>query len=218
MIPLDLLHIFTVNLTSKTRSLDHSNVLLPPFSVFHQWFQSRQAISCFVCPKFNPQMLCAHLFLAAVRCLVGVFVLESQERLPAKRKSVQNGSDRQNNFMFHYILYRYTESMYQTLNEWPFARLDLICEVKTSNNCCSPHFHSLRTELYFPLSTWSSLHPFSLPTWDIWTQRTSLLCIAFLAVRRFALYLPLRLSPTKVPCIRRNMNMQQPILCLKLSL
>ena len=27
-----------------------------------------QAISCFVCPKFNPQMLCAHLFLAALRC------------------------------------------------------------------------------------------------------------------------------------------------------
>ena len=54
--------------SSKTRSLDHSNVLLPPFSAFHQWFQSRQAISCFVCPKINPQMLCAHLFLAAVRC------------------------------------------------------------------------------------------------------------------------------------------------------
>ena len=29
---------------------------------------SRQAISCFVCPKFNPQMLCAHLFLD--RCAV----------------------------------------------------------------------------------------------------------------------------------------------------
>ena len=50
-------------------------------------------------------------------CPMGVFVLESQERLPAKRKSVQNGSDRQYNFMFYYILYRYTESMYLTLNE-----------------------------------------------------------------------------------------------------
>ena len=77
-IPLDLLHIFTANLTSKTRSLDHSNVLLPPFSAFLQWFHSRQAISCFVCPKFNLQMLCAHLFLD--RCAVPYWQIIKRSR------------------------------------------------------------------------------------------------------------------------------------------
>ena len=61
MISLDLLHIFTANLTSKTRSLDHRNVCC------------RQAISCFVCPKFNPQMLCAYPFLD--RCAVPYCIL-----------------------------------------------------------------------------------------------------------------------------------------------
>ena len=31
--------------------------------ISHQWSHSRQAISCFVCPKFDPQMLCTYLFL-----------------------------------------------------------------------------------------------------------------------------------------------------------
>ena len=79
MIPLVLLHIFTANLTSKTRSLDHSNVLLPPFSAFLQRFRSRQAISCFVCPKFNPQMLCAHLFLD--RCAVPCWCRSNQHTI-----------------------------------------------------------------------------------------------------------------------------------------
>ena len=90
MIPLDLLNIFTVNLTSKTGTLDHSNVLLPPFSAFHQWLQSQQAISGFVSPKFNPQMLCAHLFLdrCAVPYCATVCSNRSHKRSSERNKSV----------------------------------------------------------------------------------------------------------------------------------
>ena len=49
-------------------TLDHSNVLLPPFSAFHQWFWPVTASVFMLCPKFNPQMLCVHLFLD--RCAV----------------------------------------------------------------------------------------------------------------------------------------------------